>query len=831
MTDFAFTAWPTEFRVINQYFGANPQNYAQFGLPGHEGLDIKAPDGSRVFCVAPGTVASVRADPAGHNYGIHVKVNHAGQWQTTYAHLKQAVVQPGQPVGAGALLGLANNTGNSFGSHLHLTLKKLDASYLNWPFNIHDPTPFILPLLGWQPPAGPYVEGWAYQPGLTLGNGLAQANAGGLNLRAEPSVNGPRVALVPAGTLMILTGDARGQYLPVKVARAAVGLPDPAPLPPPARPPEPTTATVDGWGFAQYLRLPAASTGGAAPAQAVVGDVGINLRAQPSRTAHNIGLVKGGSTVTLLGPQEGEYLPVRVRQSDFQGPISLPELPPSPPAPSNLPPAGLLAGWAWTQNLALAGRQATIGALGINLRAAADQASARVGLVKEGASVQVVGPPRGDYTPIWARREDLLELADPLPSVALPDPFPAGEPPPPPPAIPVPDTTPGWVFTTQAALEGDAAVAGQYGLNLRGAPRRDAPAIGFVPAATRMIVTGPAQGEYTPVRVDDRLLQPPFGTAGGGPSSAATAPAAPAATAPAAPSLAASLPAAPPLVSPDPDAGIDPPILGHCRLGLHASADPDLPEAEFQEFAALRAGIIKVLSFHRPADIQRLAAAHPDASFIVRAAASFLNRDPLTPEQFLSETLPGLQSALGALAGRDVVVELHNEPNVTAEGLGRGWADGAAFAAWFLDLLARARQSLPGVRFLYPGLQPGASVSNLKHDHIQFVEASRRAVEAADGLGVHLYWSAISPFRNAVAVLDDYISRFRFKPIWVTEAGNNKGGTTAAQKATQYLQFWHELQRRATVQGVTYFVASASNPALADQVWVGRGLGALLGRR
>jgi len=809
MSPFKFEAWPTEFRTINQYFGANPQNYSQFGLPGHEGLDIQAPDGTKVFCVAPGRVSSVRTDPNGHNYGIHVRVDHEDKYQTTYAHLKQAFVQAGQTVAAGAVLGLANNTGNSFGSHLHLTLKKLDAKFENWPHNIHDPTPFILPLLGFAAPAGPYVEGWAYLPGLTLGNGLAQANAGGINLRGEPSVNGSKIALVPAGTVMIVTGEARGQYVPVKVSRAAVGLPDDAPPPTPAPPPAPTTATVDGWGFATYLTV----TGN----QAVVGPAGINLRAQANRTAPNIGLVRGASTVTVLGAQQGEYLPVRVKQADFQGPVNLPDAPPAPPptpppGPAQ-PPTGTIAGWAWTQNLTVNGRQGVIGQFGSNLRAKADQTAAKVGLVKEGAQVQIVGPARGAYTPVWARAADVTELTEPRPAVDGPDPFPAGTPPPPPPPAPVPDTTPGWVFTTQTTVTGETATAGQYGLNMREAPRRDAQAIGFVPAGTAMIVTGPAQGEYTPVRVDDRILQPPFGTTTGTIGTAATGTTTTA-----------------PTPAPEAVANADPLPVGHCRIGLHASADPGIQEAEFQEFAALRPGIIKVLSFHEGAAIARLAREHPEASFIVRSILAFGGR-AIGPEQFVTDTLSDTRRALDALAGRDVVVELHNEPNVIQEGLGKSWMDGAGFTAWWLEVLRRYRQALPGVRFIYPGLSPGSTVSNLKQDHIQFLEASRRAVEAADGLAVHIYWSAVYPLKTAVGVLDDFISRFRYKPIWVTEASNNKAGTTVAQKATQYLQFWQELQKRATVQGVTYFVASASDKTFEEEVWVGRGLGGLVGRR
>ena len=135
------------------------------------------------------------------------------------------------------------------------------------------------------------------------------------------------------------------------------------------------------------------------------------------------------------------------------------------------------------------------------------------------------------------------------------------------------------------------------------------------------------------------------------------------------------------------------------------------------------------------------------------------------------------------------------------------------------------------MRFIYPGLSPGSDVSGIKQDHIRFIEASRSAVEAADGLGIHTYWSNVYPMDWALDVLDDYISRFRYKPIWITEASNNKGGTSAFRKAQEYLKFWQELQSRPTVQGVTYFVASASNPDFAEEVWVGRGIGARIGRR
>ena len=84
MSSFKFEAWPTEFRSINQYFGANPQNYAQFGLPGHEGLDIMAPTGSKIFAVAPGRIKVVNTNP----FGVEVRITDPGKvarWQETDA--------------------------------------------------------------------------------------------------------------------------------------------------------------------------------------------------------------------------------------------------------------------------------------------------------------------------------------------------------------------------------------------------------------------------------------------------------------------------------------------------------------------------------------------------------------------------------------------------------------------------------------------------------------------------------------------------------------------------------------------------------------------------
>ncbi len=126
--------WPSEYRVYTQRFGARPEYYGKFGLPGHEGVDIRALHGSTIVACADGVVQRVgwnTADKAvaTNAYGYQIRIEHVrsdGVFVTIYAHLTDgsAVVKVGERVKAGRLIALADNTGNSGAAHLHLSLKK-----------------------------------------------------------------------------------------------------------------------------------------------------------------------------------------------------------------------------------------------------------------------------------------------------------------------------------------------------------------------------------------------------------------------------------------------------------------------------------------------------------------------------------------------------------------------------------------------------------------------------------------------------------------------------------------------------------------------------------
>lgn len=75
-------------------------------------------DGEHVFASAPGTVVHVQ-DRGNESYGKVVFVEHDDEWFTTYAHLSEWIVEVGDVVDYGTVLGSVGATGNATGPQLH----------------------------------------------------------------------------------------------------------------------------------------------------------------------------------------------------------------------------------------------------------------------------------------------------------------------------------------------------------------------------------------------------------------------------------------------------------------------------------------------------------------------------------------------------------------------------------------------------------------------------------------------------------------------------------------------------------------------------------------
>ncbi|MGM0338587.1 hypothetical protein IGK47_001669 [Enterococcus sp. AZ007] len=87
----------------------------------HRGLDFAAAQGEPIYASKAGTVTAAEFH---YSWGNHVTISHDDGMMTLYAHQAQYVVQPGDKVEQGQIIGYVGNTGNSTGSHLHFEVCK-----------------------------------------------------------------------------------------------------------------------------------------------------------------------------------------------------------------------------------------------------------------------------------------------------------------------------------------------------------------------------------------------------------------------------------------------------------------------------------------------------------------------------------------------------------------------------------------------------------------------------------------------------------------------------------------------------------------------------------
>lgn len=127
--------WPFEnaSEKITQFWGANPANYAKFGLKGHNGLDMGCLVGTPILSIADGEVMWEDFDA---DYGNYVRIYHP-QFNVCsfYAHLSERLVKVGDIVKCGQVIGKSGNTGNSTGPHLHLEIRKMKSKLVYDTFN------------------------------------------------------------------------------------------------------------------------------------------------------------------------------------------------------------------------------------------------------------------------------------------------------------------------------------------------------------------------------------------------------------------------------------------------------------------------------------------------------------------------------------------------------------------------------------------------------------------------------------------------------------------------------------------------------------------------
>jgi len=84
------------------------------------GVDISAPTGTPIVAPADGVISVVGT---GSDLGRMIIIDHGHGFCTRYGHLKKHLVQAGDKVRKGQIIGIVGSSGTSTGPHLHYEVR------------------------------------------------------------------------------------------------------------------------------------------------------------------------------------------------------------------------------------------------------------------------------------------------------------------------------------------------------------------------------------------------------------------------------------------------------------------------------------------------------------------------------------------------------------------------------------------------------------------------------------------------------------------------------------------------------------------------------------
>lgn len=126
--------WPVDGWLSSNY-GVRKDPMGGKGRSFHEGVDLAAWHRSPIRAPADGTV--VLSGTKG-GYGKTVKIRHEYGYTTLYGHLDERLVEEGDPITKGQLVGRVGSTGHSTGSHLHYEVRVNGEAVNPWPYLVQE---------------------------------------------------------------------------------------------------------------------------------------------------------------------------------------------------------------------------------------------------------------------------------------------------------------------------------------------------------------------------------------------------------------------------------------------------------------------------------------------------------------------------------------------------------------------------------------------------------------------------------------------------------------------------------------------------------------------
>lgn len=114
---FEFPLADTAYRVSDRYGQRADPFTGKTAF--HAGVDLACAQGTVVLAVEDGVVVTAKN---GTSYGNYLRICHADDTVTVYAHLQYLYVRAGEVVRRGQVLGTVGQTGRATGAHLHFEL-------------------------------------------------------------------------------------------------------------------------------------------------------------------------------------------------------------------------------------------------------------------------------------------------------------------------------------------------------------------------------------------------------------------------------------------------------------------------------------------------------------------------------------------------------------------------------------------------------------------------------------------------------------------------------------------------------------------------------------
>lgn len=109
------------FRFIWPLHGKIVQGFSTSNGSRHDGIDIKAPEGTPVRAAASGTV--IYSDDTIRGYGNMIIIKHRDGFVSVYAHDSVNLVRKGQEVEQGQVIAKVGHTGYATAPHLHFEIR------------------------------------------------------------------------------------------------------------------------------------------------------------------------------------------------------------------------------------------------------------------------------------------------------------------------------------------------------------------------------------------------------------------------------------------------------------------------------------------------------------------------------------------------------------------------------------------------------------------------------------------------------------------------------------------------------------------------------------